>query len=491
MRIRKITSQVRYRPFWILLFCSLLLNGCTDDSPFKTLTALEKIKEQGTLHVITRNTPATYFQDKNGETGFEYELVKRFAEHLGVELAIETADNIEQLFTRLQDPAGPVLLAAGITYSPRREHQASFTEGYLEVVPQVIYNSRTKRPKQAKDLIGKRILIVKDSVHEERLLQLQQDYPELSFEVSDQVETIDLLHMVDEKQIDATLVNSNELAMNQVYFPNIQLAFSLNPSMELQWAVNRAFTATDDSLITEINTFFSQLEQEETVSQLSERYFGHVDTLGYVGVNSFAKHLQQRLPRYETSFRRNATKFNLDWRLLAATAYQESHWDPMARSKTGVRGIMMLTMATAKEVNVMNRLDPLQSIRGGAQYLAQMLDRLDDGVREQDRLWFALAAYNVGLGHLEDARMLTEKAGFNPNSWLDVRLHLPRLAEKQWYSQTRYGYARGGEPVHYVNNIRRYYDILTWVTQPQLEDTSIAGQILHAPGIKTQTTTEN
>lgn len=491
MRIKKLISPSRYRPFWMFLLCSLLLSGCTEDSPFRSLNAVEKIKEQGTLHVITRNTPATYFQDKNGETGFEYELVKRFAKHLGVELAIETADNIEQLFARLQDPAGPVLLAAGITYSPRREHQARFTEGYLEVVPQVIYNSSTKRPKQAKDLIDKRILIVKDSVHEERLLQLQQEHPEIRFEVSEQVETIDLLRMVDEQQIDATLVNSNELAMNQVYFPNIQLAFSLNPSMKLQWALNRSLTARDDSLVNEINDFFSQLEQDGTIAQLSERYFGHVDTLGYVGVNSFAKHLQQRLPRYEASFRRNASKFNLDWRLLAATAYQESHWDPTARSKTGVRGIMMLTMATAKEVNVMNRLDPLQSIRGGAQYLAQMLERLDQDIHEHDKLWFALAAYNVGLGHLEDARMLTQQAEFNPNSWLDVRLHLPRLAEKQWYSQTRYGYARGGEPVHYVNNIRRYYDILTWVTQPQLEDTSIAGQILHAPGIKTQTTTEN
>lgn len=484
MLIRFSTLKHFCRPTWLLLLCTLLLSSCTEQSPFSQKTTLEKVQESGVLHVITRNTPATFFRDKNHEAGFEYELVKLLAEHLDVELNIETADNIEQLFERLQEDSGPTLLAAGLGYSPRREHQARFTEGYLEVVPQVIYNSKTKRPREAKDLVGKHILVVKDSVHEERLLQLQQEYPDISFEVSDQVETIDLLHLVDEQKIDATLVNSNELAMNQVYFPNIQLAFTLHPSLKLKWALNRAQTERDDSLQNEINDFISELEQSGVIAQLSERYFGHIDTLGYVGVNSFAKHLQQRLPRYEAAFRRNAKRFELDWRLLAATAYQESHWDPLARSKTGVRGIMMLTRPTAKEVSVTNRLDPMQSIRGGAQYLAHMLERLSPNIYEHDRLWFALAAYNVGLGHLEDARILTQSAGSDPNSWADVRLFLPRLAEKQWYSKTRYGYARGGEPVHYVNNIRRYYDILTWVTQPQLEDTSIGGQVMHTPGVK-------
>lgn len=465
----------------LLLACTLVLAGCTEDS-HSDITSLQRIQQDGVLRVVTRNTPATYFQDKNGDTGFEYELVRRFAEHLDVSLEIETANNIEQLYGRIQDKSGPALLAAGLSYSPKREQQASFSNGYLGVVPQIIYNDSSPRPRQPADLIGKRILVIKDGIHEERLIQLQADFPELVFESSDQVETIDLLHLVDEHQIDATLVNSNELAMNHVYFPNIQLAFSLQPDIELRWAVNPALDK-DGSLLNAINDFFAHLQEEGTIAQLSERYFGHVDRLGYVGVNAFAKHLQQRLPRYETAFRRNAERFELDWRLLAATAYQESHWDPEARSKTGVRGIMMLTQITAREVNVANRLDPLQSIRGGAQYLSNMLERLSPDIREQDRIWFALAAYNVGLGHLEDARVLTEKAGLNPNSWLDVQGILPRLAEKQWYTQTRYGYARGGEPVHYVNNIRRYYDILTWVTQPRPEDGLIAVQALHTPGV--------
>lgn len=471
-----------YRLLRFIVLSLLILAGCTDESSRKAISTLEQVRANGVLHVLTRNTPATFFQDKNGDSGFEYELVKRFAEHISVRLHIETNDNIDQLFDNLASSKQPAIIAAGISYSARREHQADFSNGYLEVVPQIVYHGDNIRPRQIKDLIGSNILVLKGSTQEERLLQLQQEHPELIFNVSDQLETVDLIRMVEERQIDYTLVNSNELALNRVYFPNIQLAFSLQPSIELQWAISKPQQKDDHSLQQAINNFLKDLDEQGVISNLAERYYGHVDTLGYVGVNAFAKHLQIRLPLYEAAFRKSAKQFDLDWRLLAATAYQESHWAPEARSKTGVRGIMMLTLRTSKEVGVANRLDPIQSIRGGAQYLAQMLERLPDSIREQDRIWFALAAYNVGLGHLEDARILTEQAGLDANSWIDVRSILPRLAQKQWYSQTKFGYARGGEPVHYVNNIRRYYDILNWVSQPQPED-GLLGEQIHSPGI--------
>ena len=193
--------------------------------------------------------------------------------------------------------------------------------------------------------------------------------------------------------------------------------------------------------------------------------------------------LQQRLPRYEKDFRQAAQVNRVDWRLLAAMGYQESLWQPTATSKTGVRGLMMLTLRTAQAMGVSNRLDPKQSIDGGAKYIVHVKQQLPASIEEPDRTRFALAAYNVGGGHLEDARKLTEAEGLDPNKWLDVQKILPRLAQKQWYSKTRYGYARGGEPVHFVRNIRRYYDILTWVTQPQLEGTQLAESSLHVPGV--------
>ena len=443
-------------------------------------STLERVKEDGVLRVITRNSPATYFQDRNGETGFEYELVQRFADDLGVKLQIETADNLDDLFNQLGQPNGPVLAAAGLVSSEQRKQQVRFSHPYLEVTPQIIYRNGKPRPTDAGDLVGKRILVLKGSSHAEQLAELKKQYPALQYEESDQVEVVDLLRMVDEGQIDLTLVDSNEVAMNQVYFPNVRVAFDLGDGRDQRWAVA---AGEDNSLLNEINEFIDKVHKNGTLQRLKDRYYGHVDVLGYVGAYTFAQHLQQRLPRYENHFKTSAKKEQVDWRLLAAIGYQESMWQAEVTSKTGVRGLMMLTQRTAQAMGVSNRLDPRQSIEGGAKYFMHVKKELDDDIEEPDRTWFALAAYNVGTGHLDDARKLAQKDGLNPNKWLDVKKMLPRLSQKQWYSKTRYGYARGGEPVHFVANIRRYYDILTWVTQPQLEGSQVAEGNLHVPGV--------
>ena len=452
-----------------------MLSACVDKP-----STLERIKEDGVLRVITRNSPATYFQDRNGETGFEYELVKRFADDLGVKLEIETADNLDDLFGQLGKPKGPVLAAAGLVSSEQRAQQVRFSHPYLEVTPQIIYRNGQSRPTGPADLVGKKIMVLKGSTHAEQLAALKKQNPAIEYEESDAVEVVDLLRMVDEGQIDLTLVDSNEVAMNQVYFPNVRVAFDLGNASNQSWAVA---AGDDNSLLNEINSYLDKVEKNGTLQRLKDRYYGHVDVLGYVGAYTFAQHLQQRLPKYEKHFKAYAKEEKVDWRLLAAIGYQESLWQPAVTSKTGVRGLMMLTQNTAQAMGVSNRLDAKQSIMGGAKYLAKIKDELDDSIAEPDRTWFALAAYNVGTGHLEDARTLAKREGLNPNKWLDVKKMLPRLAQKQWYSKTRYGYARGGEPVHFVANIRRYYDILTWVTQPQLEGNQVVDGNLHVPGI--------
>ena len=200
-------------------------------------SSLERIKEDGVLRVITRNSPATYFEDRNGETGFEYELVKRFADDLGVELKIETADNLDDMFTQLGQPDGPVLAAAGLVSSEKRLQQAKFSHPYLEVTPQIIYRNGQSRPTTAADLVGKRITVLKGSSHAEQLAELKKQYPAIQYDESDAVEVVDLLRMVDEGQIDLTLVDSNEVAINQVYFPNVRVAFDLGDARSQRWAV--------------------------------------------------------------------------------------------------------------------------------------------------------------------------------------------------------------------------------------------------------------
>lgn len=463
---------------WLLTTAILLLLAGCSDPPQPTM--LERVQQEGVLRVVTRNSPATYFQDRNGETGFEYELVKRFAEDLDVELQIETADNLESLFARLQEPNGPAFAAAGLIATPGRAGKVRFSRSYLDVTPQIVYRSGQRRPSNEQQMIGKRIMVLQGSSHAEQLANLKQSLPKLEYEESAAVEIVDLLRMIDDGQIDLTLVNSNELAMNQVYFSRVRVAFDLGEVTRMAWAVA---PGEDNSLLDRMNSFLTEAEQNGTLQRLKERYYGHVDVLGYVGAYTFAQHLRERLPRYERHFRQAGEKHGTDWRLLAAIGYQESLWQPSATSKTGVRGLMMLTQRTAQAMGVSNRLDPKQSIDGGARYFEHVLAALPASIEEPDRTWFALAAYNVGGGHLEDARRLTEAEGLNPNKWLDVKKILPRLAQKQWYSKTRYGYARGGEPVHFVANIRRYYDILTWVTQPQLEGTQLAESGLHVPAI--------
>jgi polar amino acid transport system substrate-binding protein/membrane-bound lytic murein transglycosylase F len=423
----------RYAKWLIATGLFLMLSGCVDKP-----NTLERVKEDGVLRVVTRNSPATYFQDRNGETGFEYELVKRFADDLGVELKIETADNLDDLFNQVGKPNGPVLAAAGLVSSEERKKQVRFSHSYLEVTPQIIYRNGQSRPTDAGDLVGKKIMVLKGSTHAEQLAELKKKYPGIEYEESDAVEVVDLLRMVDEGQIDLTLVDSNEVAMNQVYFPNVRVAFDLGDASNQSWAVA---AGEDNSLLNEINAYLDKVKKNGTLQRLKDRYYGHVDVLGYMGATTFAQHLQQRLPKYEQHFKASAKKEKVDWRLLAAIGYQESLWQAAVTSKTGVRGLMMLTQNTAQAMGVSNRLD------------------------------------------LDDARKLAAKEGLNPDKWLDVKKILPRLSEKKWFSKTRYGYARGGEPVHFVANIRRYYDILTWVTQPQLEGNQIAEGNLHVPGV--------
>ncbi|QJD60963.1 membrane-bound lytic murein transglycosylase MltF [Pseudomonas sp. gcc21] len=460
-----------------LLALTLVLTGC--EKPNR----LEQIHEEGVLRVITRNTPTTYYQDRNGDTGLEYELSKRFADSLGVELDLSTSNTLDEIYQRLGAENGPDLAAAGLTINPAREGQVRFAEPYLDATPQVVYRRGTRQPRNLGDIFGKRVMVLKGSTVADQLRNLQLEHPELTFEESDNLEIVDLLRLVNDDEIDHAVVYSNELVVNQAFYPAVRVGFDLDQPRPIAWVLPHS---NDDSLLKAISSFFETIKTNGTLDQLVERFYGHSDVLDYVGARAFARHMQSRLPRFETHFRQAGDQYALDWRLLAGMAYQESLWDPDARSPTGVRGLMMLTLPTAKFVGVTNRIDPKQSIFGGARYLVWVRDQLSTDIPEPDRTWFALAAYNVGLGHLEDARILTRNNGRDPNRWIDVKDHLPLLAKKQWYTQTRYGYARGGEPVNYVQNIRRYYEILQWITQPQSETGRLPDSNYHTPGILEQ-----
>jgi len=462
-RIALNRAVVRWLPIVALGLCL---------STSRPLSQLELIYKSGVLTVVSRNSPSTWQHDAHGDSGFEYDLAKAFAQQLGVRLLMQSAGSLPQLLDSLAQPNGPALAAAGLVISDERQTRLQFSTPYLPISTQVVYQRGQRRPKKPEDLVGKRIAVIAESRQAELLTALKEHLPELSFEPLPKAEVTDLLRMVDTGQIDLTLVSSNELAIHQVYFPKVRAGFELEGGEgALGWAINQQ---DDGSLLQAVNRFIDEAETSGYLEKLNERYYGHMDVLGYVGALRFARHLERRLPRYEPYFRKASEETSLDWRLLAAVGYQESLWQPNAISKTGVRGLMMLTLNTAQEMGVENRLNPAQSIRGGSKYLAQIKSRLPESIEEPNRTWFALAAYNIGLGHLEDARILAQEEGLDPNRWTDVRPMLLRLTQRQWYTKTRYGYARGGETLHFVRNIRRYYDILRWMSEPPLPNQELA-----------------
>lgn len=466
-----VTRNVKQGYRWSLAACGVLLAVVSQLSGCSRPSTLETIRSEGVLHVITRNAPSIYYEDREGPTGYDYELALRFAEHLGVELRVRVAPgnaDILQVLDRGYAHIGFTGLAVSDDWNSRFQ---TLGNG-LKSESIVIYHRDVDRPDTLSTLRERQITVhvAGDSNHIRHLQKLSEDNPLPELEIHPGLDAAGILERVEDGRFGAAIIDANELALNHVYFPNVLRAFSMSEQEDIAWL----FPAShDESLVEEARLFMERIAANGTLAQIQERFYGHLDRLNYVGARTFELHVSERLPEFKPLFQQFGDEFNVDWRLLAAIGYQESNWRPDAVSPTGVRGLMMLTLNTARYIGVDNRLDPVESISGGARYFRRVHARVPERIPEPDRTWFALASYNVGSGHLEDARRLTEGAGRNPDRWMDVKEFLPLLSQKEWYSQTRFGYARGQEPVTYVQNIRRYYDVLARMYEPTPEEPSL------------------
>jgi membrane-bound lytic murein transglycosylase F len=265
-----------------------------------------------------------------------------------------------------------------------------------------------------------------------------------------------LLEGVDRGTFDCTVSDSHLADFARRRHPELDVAMTLTEERPLAWAHTGRIEGLDEALA----EWFASAHETGLLADLDERWFGRFGAFDYVDVARFVRRVQSRLPQYRPAFERAAAELPFEWELLAAQAYQESHWDPDAVSATGVRGLMMLTLSTARRVGIEDRNDPEQSIAGGTAYLADLYERVPDGVAGEDRIWFALAAYNVGMGHMYDARALAERLGRDKNSWDDLARTLPLLSDPRYYETLRHGYARGHEPVRYVEKVREYRALL-------------------------------
>jgi len=445
--------------FYFLIAATLISSG-SSTTILKTPTTLDFVRFRGTLKVLTRIDPTTYYKDTEGFTGLEYDLVTLFAKRLGVKVKFIVPDTFEDLLNQIA--AGKAdIAAASLTITEQRRKHMRFTMPYHQITEQIIFRSSNRRPKKPTDLKHGILEVVKGTSHVESLKKLQQQTPGLDWLVNDQLDTNGLLYLVNEGLIDYTVADSNQITLIGRFFPKLNVAFDISPSRQIAWALPKS---NDASLYNEVQQFFKKITRDHTLEQLLERHYGHAN-LNYVGLCKFREHVRSRLPEYRSLFKQASAKNNLDWRLLAAIGYQESHWLEKATSPTGVKGIMMLTRGTARQLGIKQRTDPVQSIFGGARYFRQRINKIPLRIPEPDRTWMALAAYNVGFGHLEDARILTQQRGGNPDQWIDVKKSLPLLSKKKWYKRVKHGYARGREPVRYVENIRSYFDLLIWLTE--------------------------
>ncbi len=453
---------------FITFFLLSVLFSCGEKSQ---QASFARIIERGYVSVGTLYGPNSFYlqgndiqrshlqnndMEVNSYAGFEYELAKKYADYLNVELKIVPSYSLDELFIKLN--TGEVdLLAAGLSVTDKRLSRFRFAPSYESVSQKLVFKQGNVRPRKISDLSGN-LTVTSSSSHAENLQVLKQVNPDLNWFETIDFDSEELLTKLLNGEIDYTIVDSNTLAVNRRYYPEISVGFTIKKAEPLAWMVSKN---SDDATLASLVEFFGQVHHDGTLLALDDKYYGHIEQFNYVETRTFIKAVETKLPKYQPIFEKYGQE--IDWRLLAAISYQESHWRPHARSHTGVRGMMMLTLATAKQMGIKSRLDAEQSIRGGSKYFKRMIAKMPDRIQNPDRVWFALASYNVGFGHLNDARIITQQQGGDPDRWVEVKTRLPLLQQKKYYKNTKYGYARGKEPVHYVENIRRYYDTLTWL----------------------------
>jgi membrane-bound lytic murein transglycosylase F len=455
MRDERVPAVVAFGNAIMALSLLTLLAGCNRAPPEPK--ALDEIRARGELRVVTINSPTSYYLGTHGAEGLEFGLTRTYAQKLGVTLVITPVANIAAMQAELA--AGHVdIAAAQLTADDAWLKAGDAAEPYEEVEQLVVYRRGEKRPRGTIQLESAR-LAVRAGSPQERVLQKLKDTlaPNLEW-VATAPSSADPLEDVESRQANYAIVDAREYSFAKHLYPNVAIGFTLPATRPAQWIVRPK--ARD--LVKSVNEFFDEIRKSGQLAKLSEAATGDSHPFEYLESRQFQAHIAVRLGPFRQFFQDASAQSNVDWRLLAAIGYQESKWNPTAESADGALGVMMLTADTAAEMGVTDRTNPQQSIFAGAKYFAEVKEKIPERIPEPDRTWLAVASYNVGFGHLEDARVLAQSRGKNPDSWADVREHLPLLAQERYYVKAKRGYARGWEPVQFVDRVQRFLTMLEW-----------------------------
>jgi membrane-bound lytic murein transglycosylase F len=403
---------------------------------------------------------------------FELQLITLFAKRLGLVTRLVPLPTDEIVPYLMANKAH--IAAAGLRGN-RNLGDLRFGPSYQTVNEQVVCGVQMHR---LSDLPGKDLAVVAGSEQESALRETRQEMSTLRWTARRGTSVADLLGEVADGKLQCTIANNEQLATARNFHPSLHAAFDIAAPSKLAWAFSPDSNA---ELIAETQKFFTSIKQDGTLRSLLDRYYGHNDRLEPIDATTFLVNVRNVLPHFRQMFEDAAAQTGIEWQLLAALAYQESHWNPLATSFTNVRGMMMLTGETADRMKVKDRLDPRESIMAGARYLQMLAEQLPPHIPDRQRTWLAMAAYNQGMGHLEDARILTARAGLNPDSWMDVRTLMPKLAQPEYYEGTKHGFARGGEAVVLVESVRQYYDMLNRLTASGIPSLSASPYYLQTP----------
>ncbi len=442
-------------------------------SPIPLSSTWDLIKQRGVLIYGTRTSLLSYFEDDDAIIGFEYQILKRFADQHGLELKAVVYNNNGELFNDLEH--GQVDIAGGhLTITEERLEQYQFTAPISQTAIDLVTHFDHRNKTEIQEFENTKGLLLANSSYLE-LFQSLEDFSPNDLSTTDDLTLFELIRKINSKEIDYTLGDSEIINIYQRFIPGIYQTIQVSAATDTALMIRQN---RSNEFKTQLDQFINSARDSQLLDQLKNEIVLHLPDIDTANTVTFFDKLQTDWPLIRDLVYEVADNHNFDPAMLAAISYQESHWNPNAVSFSGVRGLMMLTASTAAEVDVVDRTDPRQSLVGGIKYLRNMHNKIPERIQEPDRTLFALAAYNIGYAHVEDARILAQRANKNPDDWIEVEPYLAKLNNPSIAHELRYGNADGKTAVTYVNNIMTYKQLMNWKMNKEIRQTHMPESIL-------------
>ena len=409
--------------------------------------------------MITRNSPETYFLWRGELMGFDYDLMKEFANRQGLTLQVIVAQTFDEMIQLLEEGRGDVI-AAGISRTDERKTKHTFSIRYNRVDEMLVAHRDSPEITTKESLRGRSIHIRQTSAFWTTGQELAKRYGTTLVPVDESISTEMLINQIANKEIDLTIADSNLVAIEMNFRDDIVAPMVLNETIPWAYIVRQ----NNSQLLNELNAYIRKEYRQTFYNVIKQKYFSDKSRK--------ETHRQERVTRdsdlspYDALVKRHSQRHNFDWRLITAQMYQESKFNPRAESGAGARGLMQVLPSTAEELGYDNLKDPEVGIAAGVDYLNWTKERFTEDLPLEERLFFALAAYNAGFGHVYDAKRLAMRLGLDHRKWFNnVERAMLLLQQPEYYKNARFGYVRGSEPVNYVRTIHQRYMSYLEITQ--------------------------